>query len=262
VEASIPYERFREVNERMKAAEQAAQRWQQVQQQYGELADPTTYRTSLDLLQRLRSDPVATAAQIMSDLATREEYRPALASHAARLLQGLRQHQPREDPEPQPDLQADNGAPVFSAGRAREWQEWQQRRMQAQIDERLTAALEPLKALQQERAIAQTHQKAAAMASQMMERARTWHGFTEHEADIEQVFNANPGWTLQDAYLHVLHTKILPKLPAQAQASVVADLQQKAAAQSLNPQQAVPTKSPDFGGDFEKALEWASRTRR
>lgn len=252
----IPYERFREVNERMKTAEQ---RWQRIQEQYGELVDPNAYRQSVSLINQLKSDPVTFATNMLSALAADEQHRPAIASQAARVLQGLRGATPREEPEPQPDLVAENGAPVFSAQQLRAWQEWQVRQIRADFQAQLAQATQPVKEFQKERAVAQVRAQAETAAGQIYERAKTWQGFKDHEAEIAQVWNQHPDWQLQDAYLHVLHTKILPALPAQAQARVVADLQQKAAAQSLNPSGATRPSTPDFKGDFLKALEFHSR---
>ncbi len=258
-EQAVPYQRFAEVNRRMREAEASAHRWQQVQQQYGELADPQTYRNAVQLFSQLRQDPVSVATQLLSELAANEQYRPMVASQAAKVLQGLRGAVPKEEPEPQPDLMAENGAPVYSAAQQRAWLEWNQRKLQAQFDTRLNEATAPLKQMQQERAVAQVRQQAEQVAGQMYDRAQTWHGFKQHEAEIASVWNQHSDWTLQDAYLHVLHTKILPALPAQAQAKVVADLQQKAAAQSLSPSGASRPATPDFKGDFAAALKHFAR---
>jgi hypothetical protein len=95
----------------------------------------------------------------------------------------------------------------------------------------------------------------------MLQRARQWHGFKDHEAEIAKVFNAHQEFDLKDAYLHVLHEKILPSYPAKAQAQVVADLQSRAAAQTLNPGGATRPGQPDFKGDFKAALEYAAGKR-
>lgn len=251
----IPYQRFEEVNRRMKEAEE---RWQGVEQSWGEIlkADPRQIREALGWVQRVAADPVSHVAELLGELQNDPRYRPQVASQAARILQGLRTMQPKEDPEPQPDLVAENGTPVYSAPRLREWREWDGRRSKADLDARLAAELKPLKELQQERQRIALEQRTNADAAQMYQRAKSWHGFAEHEKDIAEAFKANANWTLQDAYLHVLHTKILPAMPAKAQAQVVADLQSKAAAQTLNPSGATRPSAPNFDGDFKAALEY------
>jgi len=256
----IPYQRFEEVNRRMKEAED---RWRNTEQSWGELlkANPQQLREMLGWYQRAAADPVAHATQLLAELQQDERYRPQVASQAARILQGLRNLQPKEEPEPQPDLVAENGVAVYSAPRLREWREWDAKRTQAQTEARLTEALKPLKELQQERQQTRLSQQATDAAAKQYQQAQSWHGFKDHEADIAKAFNEHPDWSLQDAYIHVLQTKILPAYPAKAQAQVVADLQSKAAAQSLNPAGAVRPSTPDFKGDFKAALEYHAGKR-
>ena len=250
----IPYDRFEQVNRRMREAEE----WRQAKEQsWGEIlqADPGRMREMLTWYQKAAADPVAHVTQLLAELNDNPQYRPAVASQAAKILGALRQHQPKEDPEPQPDLVAENGAPVMSAQRQREWLGWQQRRMQTEFDSKLEQTVAPFKSLvqrqQQTELQAQTNQQADAM----LQRARQWHGFKDHEPEIAKVFNAHPEFDLKDAYLHVLHEKILPSYPAKAQAQVVADLQSKAAAQTLNPGGSTRPSAPEFKGDFKAALE-------
>lgn len=256
----IPYQRFEEVNRRMKEAED---RWRNTEQSWGEIlkANPQQIRQMLGWYQRAAADPVAHATQLLAELQADERYRPQVASQAARILQGLRGMQAKEEPEPQPDLVAENGTPVYSADALRKWREWDSKRSQAAIEARLSEALKPLREIQQERQQSVLKQHATDAAAKQYQAAQNWHGFKEHEADIAKAFSENADWSLQDAYLHVLHTKILPSIPAKAQAQVVADLQSKAAAQTLNPSGATKPSTPDFKGDFKAALEYHAGKR-
>jgi hypothetical protein len=256
----IPYQRFEEVNRRMKDAED---RYRQTEQSWGEIlkADPQQIRNMLGWYQRAAQDPVAHATQLLAELQADPRYQGQVASQAARILGSLRQSQPKADPEPQPDLVAENGTPVMSAPRQREWAAWNQRQMQGEFDAKLQQAIAPFKGMAQREQQREVSQRAEASAAQMYQRAQTWHGFKEHEAEIAKSFDANPSWSLQDAYLHVLHTKILPSMPAKAQAQVVADLQSKAAAQTLNPTNTSKAAAPDFKGDFKAALEYHAGKR-
>lgn len=256
----MPYSRFKEVNERVKAAEQ---RWQQIQSQFGDLSqvDPNVYRTAMSLANQLQADPVAVATQLLSELAGHEQYGPAVISQAARVLQGRRgAAQPQEAPEPQPDLMAENGEAVYSARQLREWQAWNQQRQQAALDARLSEQLKPLKEITQERAVARIQQQAHQTADKMYSEAQQWHGFKEHEAKIAERWRAHPEWkTVEQAYINYFHSDILPTMSAKAQAQVVADLQQKAAANTLNPSGASKPAAPDFKGDIKAALEYYSK---
>jgi hypothetical protein len=237
--------------------QEAEDRWRNTEQSWGEIlkADPRHIRGAVELVQRMQADPVEYVAQMLQELQGHEQYRPKLASQAARLLGSLRQTQPKEDPEPQPDLVAENGAPVMSAQRLHEWQAWHQARQQREFDAKLQSSLAPFKGMMEREQQQKLQQQANEAAAVQYKQAQGWHGFKDHEADIAKAFNENPNWTLQDAYLHILHTKILPGYPAQAQAKVVADLQSKAAAQTLNPSGATKPAMPDFKGDFKAALE-------
>jgi hypothetical protein len=244
------------VNERAKAAEQ---RWAQVQGQFGDLSqvDPNVYRTAMSLASQLQANPVEVVTQLLTELSGHQDYGQAIISQAAKVLQGRRGSAPREDPEPQPDLIAENGAPVYSATQQREWLTWNQRRMQAEFEAKLDAGLRPLKELTQERAVARVQQQATETADRKLAEARQWHGFKDHEAEIAAAWKQHPEWTtLEQAYVHFFHDTLLPALTANAEAKVVAGLQQKAAANTLSPSSTSRSAAPDFKGDFTKALEF------
>jgi hypothetical protein len=107
----IPYERFHEVNGRMKAAEE---RWQRTQASFGDILDrdPQTLRQMEQWYRQAGADPVQFATELLDNLVTNETYRPKVASQAARILNSLKAVKPTEAPEPQPDLVAENGARV------------------------------------------------------------------------------------------------------------------------------------------------------
>jgi hypothetical protein len=257
----IPYERFAEINRRMKDAEE---RYQGVEQSWGAVlrhGDPQRVSQAVEFAQRFSADPVESAVQILLEAQQNPQFSPRVASQAARLLGMFRNQQPKEDPEPQPDLVAENGLPVMSAQRLREWQGWMQGRQQREFDAKLEQTVAPFKSLVERQQQQELTLKTNQQADQQLQKARQWHGFKDHEAEIAKVFGENREFDLKDAYLHVLHTTILPAMPAKAQAQVVADLQSKAAAQTLNPSGATRPGSPDFKGDFKAALEYAAGKR-
>jgi len=89
-------------------------------------------------------------------------------------------------------------------------------------------------------------------ADAMMDRAKAWHGFTEHATAVADVWDARPDWSLQDAYLHVLHTTILPGLSKTERTKVLADLNQKPAATTVNPSSSTTSASkPDSDKSWE-----------
>jgi hypothetical protein len=104
-----------------------------------------TWRERNDLIER---DPLRFKAAFEDYLAKHPVYsRYTQAAPAA-----------TEDPEPQPDLQAENGMPVYSAQQQRQWQEWQTRRLRAEFEERLRP-FEESRTQQQARDEAVTHAK-------------------------------------------------------------------------------------------------------
>jgi hypothetical protein len=256
----IPYERFEQINRRMKEAEE---RYQGMEQSWGAVLrhDPQRVSQAVEFAQRFSADPVESAVQILLEAQQNPQFSPRVASQAARLLGMFRSQQPKEDPEPQPDLVAENGMPVFSAERLRQWREWDGKRSSAAFDAKLQETVAPFKSLVERQQQQELQTRTNQQAESALQKARQWHGFKDNEAEIAKVFGANPDFDLKDAYLHVLHTKILPSMPAKATAQVVADLQSKAAAQTLNPSGATRPSTPDFKGDFKAALEYAAGKR-
>lgn len=264
----IPYDRFSQVNTRMREAERRIKAWED---SHGDLLKMPSDQAKLlrQFATEFQTDPVATVLKMTERLQGHPSFGPQLASAAARMLSARRgQGQAPAEPEPQPDIQVvdANGMPTgqvtFSASQLRKWQDWSSRQMEARIAQRIAPLEAQAQAQTRQQQEQQRHAEVMAQADALLERARSWNGFTDHEASILTAFQEHTDWDLKDAYLHVLHTEILPKLPAQAQAKVAADLQSKAAASTLNPSGGAPTSRPDFGGDFKKALEWASKTNR
>jgi hypothetical protein len=255
-EPFIPRARFDEVNQRMQAAER---QYQDVQQRYGRVLtqDPQALERALWVYQQLAADPVAGATQLLQELHGHPQFGPRVASEAARILASMRGQQP-DDEEPQPNLRAEDGSMVFSADQQRKWYAWQDRQREAALSQRLA----PFEQALQQQQYAAMEQQAYSGAKEQLEYMRNnWHGFREHEADVKAVMEQSE-LSPQDAYLYVLHTKILPGSQAKTQAQVMANLQAKAGAQTVNPGGGGGGKTPDFGGDFKKALEHFGRSSR
>jgi len=258
----IPRERFDKVNMRMQEAER---RFKEMQETYGDvLSLPADQAKQLSGFAReFARDPVATMIQLNDQLMSHPQYGPQLASQAARVLAARRgQAPPAPSPEPEPDLVAENGQPVYSAARLREWRVWADKQTEARISQRIEPLEREARTRQQEQQVAAVRQRADQEAGTLLETAKSWYGFEAHQPAVTEAFREHPDWTLQDAYLHVLHTVILPAMPAQAQATVVAQLQQKAAAQTMNPAGGTATATPDFKGDFLAALKYADTHRK
>lgn len=241
----IPYDRFTEVNGRMQAAEKQLNEWRQ-KHGWAESVDPNDYQQVSAWSRSYRQDPVRWFVDTVSELkATYPHLSPALQSEAARILSGARQ-QRQAEPDIEPDIPVmdEQGRVVsqaFSADRAKQL-----------IARELKAALQPLVEEREQRQQAasqrQIRGQAEQAASSIYQRAQTWHGYKEHEPAIAKVFEANPDFSLQDAYLHVLHSQILPSLDRTSQARVLSDLQQKATATTVNPASPTGAQKPKFSG--------------
>lgn len=242
----VDRERFDGVNTRMQAAEKQLNEWRQ-KHGWAESVDPRDYQQIQSWSQSYRQDPVRWFVDTVSDLkATYPHLSPALQSEAARILSGARGQQRQAEPDIEPDIPVmdEQGRVVsqaFSADRAKQL-----------IARELKAALQPLVEEREQRQQAasqrQIRGQAEQAASSIYQRAQTWHGYKEHEPAIAQVFEANPDFSLQDAYLHVLHSQILPSLDRTSQARVLSDLQQKATATTVNPASPTGAQKPKFKG--------------
>jgi len=131
----IPYDRHQRIlqNTREKTANEVGQRFQQ---QYG---------AHVELGNRISADPVGTVVGLIDTLANHPEYGNAVISALARTLGSRRGV--AADAEPQADLQTPDGTLVYSAPQLAAWHQWQQRKFEAQMDQRL----QPLQAREEER---------------------------------------------------------------------------------------------------------------
>lgn len=256
----VPYSRFDEVNRRMKDAEAAART---VRERLGDLVDvdPGELRQSRQLFAALRNDPSGTLGHMVLALQNDPEQGPKVASALGRLLSGFKRQgggEAAEEAEPQPDLQADNGTPLYSAPQLRKWQAWQQKQTEAAFQRRLGPLENLHQRLTQAEQTARANQQADSMASQMVAEARTWDGFKDHEPDIIAALDANPKWGLERAYIEVMRTKVLPSYQAKAQADAVAKLTTTAAASTGSPSSGSGS-APVKTDSFEEALarRWA-----
>lgn len=127
--------------------------------------------------------------------------------------------------------------------------------LEQKLTERFGKELDPLRQDLQTRQQKDKQAALNARADAELKHAESWHGYTEHKAEIAKVFKANPQYSLQDAYLDVLHRVILPGLNTKAQGQVLSDLQQKATAQTVHPGAPSGTAKPKFK-NFEEAFTY------
>lgn len=261
-EGFIPRARFDEVNTRKNELEQKWQQWA-----WAEQYQPTDLQRAAGFVRGFDVNPVIATSQLVEHLLNDPTHGPVLTSQMARWL-SARKSQGAAEQEPQPDLVAENGAPVYSAPQLRKWQDWNAAKLRAE----LTGEIQELKAdrearQQAERATRLDHE-IGQQADRIMAELRTYDGFVDHEAEITQIYLAHPQMTPHQAYLKWYHEKRLPTLASQAtkhaQSQVLADLKSKASAASINPAQPQATTpkrySPDADG-FAAALRDSMEAR-
>lgn len=206
-----------------------------------------------DASQRLSADPVGFVTELLGELRQHPQYGPQVVSQAARLLSTMRGQV--SEAEPEPDLMAENGTPVYSAPQLKKWQQWNQARTLAAFEERL----QPLTQAKEQFENVQQAQRAQEWSQNMLTDAREhWHGFKDHEADVRAVLEQHPeyGADLRRAYHDVLTTKILPGMTEAGKQQALAELKHKATAATINPAAAQPV-TPKRPKTFEEAFRQA-----
>ncbi len=215
---------------------------------------------ALALFDGIDRDPAGFLERFYEQLQGQPELAPQVRSWAGKVLAGGRKPveaaDPVGDPEPQPDFES-NGVPFFSAPQMQKHLQWQQRQMEAKWTERMSPLLTAHQQREQEVQFQRQVAKETESLKAQLEEMRQKPYFTDHEADIraylaERQFNS----TLQDAYVHVLTTKVLPTLKSTERASTLAELKTQAAASSAKPSSAAPA-TPVRPRDFDDpSLKW------
>lgn len=256
----IPFDRHKAILDGAYAERDTARReFEEYKQRYqwASEVDPSEFQQLQRWSSAYREDPVRWMAETIAEL--RQAYphlAPALTSEAARILAGSRgfQAEPEIDPDiPVLDAQGQVVSQAYSADRVKQL-------IARQVAEALGREVGPLKQTveqQQSRArVQEARAEAIETADAQFAQAQSWHGFAEHKAAIAKAFETHPRWTLQDAYLHVLHTEILPQLDQKSQGKLLTHLQTQAAGSTVRPDGS-GTPRPKFKADqWKEALEY------
>lgn len=249
----IPRARFDEINTRMQRAEQAQQQFEEYKRQHGWAETPEA-QFSRSLVQKLSADPIAFLGDLVQQLQNSPQFAPQLRSQAARILGAARG---ANDPEPQPDAQDEQGRPGFSYAQMQKHRAWERRQFEASLEQRLQPLQQTQQQLEQERQYRALSAKADQTASQLYQEMQAWPNYKEHEPAIRDLLVKHPNLQPHQAYLHVLKSNILPGYEQR----VLASLQQKAQAQTVNPSAGHAT-TPGRPRNWEDALAWAETASR
>lgn len=219
--------------------------------QWAEQVDPTEFQQLQRWSQGYNTDPVRWMAETIGEL--RQMYphlTPALTSEAARILAGSRDFS--QEAEIEPDI------PVLDAQGQVVSQAYSADKVKTLIQRAVTEAVGPMKqslatreAQEQARAI---HDEAVQVADTLYTRAQQWHGFNDHKSAILKAMEQHPDWQLHDAYLHVLHTEILPNADQKSQTKLLNHLQIQAAGATVHPGTTTSSTLPKFNSHKEAAI--------
>ncbi len=261
-------------NTRKSVAEETAARVrQEVEQQYSWAKDISASEQEranlINWYRKLNADPVSAFRELQQAIEAHPQYAAALKPQQA-------------DPEPEPDLQTADGQFVYSASQQKAWQEWNTRRISTELRKEFQQELQPLKqthqTLQSQQASAAYNDSVASVIARMSEADPK---FKEHRKDVFEVIQSDPKLldraigtadsapdpetAIEIAWGRVHRSKVLPTLQQTTQSQVLADLQQRATASTVNPGAPSVTSPKKFQPGvqgFQEALTHFSGTGR
>ena len=251
----IPFDRHKEILDGAYGERDTARKaLEDYQQQYGwaSQVNPDEFRQIQQWSQLYRQSPLDWYSSVTQDLRNAyPDLAPALTSQAAKILGASRGQQAPAAIEPKIPVLDSTGNVIDHAYSAQQ--------VQQIVQQAIVEALGPVKqtlSVQQAEREEQQHRAAGVQdANRIYAQAQQWHGFKEHEAEIAKVFAAHEDWSLQDAYLAVLHEKILPSLKHTGQTELLGQLQSQAAGATVHPGSTTPSAKPKFKSPRE-ALEY------
>lgn len=238
----IPYGRFKEVNDQLKAA-------REFQQKYG-------WATQFE------RDPYGFVENWMDQLAEHQQYGPQLLGKVARMLQARRGQTAVTADEPPPDVPIVDGngqvtGHTYSATRLKQWREWDWTQRQSALDQRIQPLEQMRTALEQQAQVIEIQRQADEGARATLTDLRQDPYFTQYEPKVKQALIDHPEWgdDVKGAYLHVLRTEVFPGIGQQAESRVLDSLKTQAAGGTPNPGMGATRQAPKFK-DFGDALRY------
>jgi hypothetical protein len=252
----IPYTRFKEVNEKAQAAskELEALAW-------AKGLDPAIVQEFARVQQIARTNPLVWTEQLEA-VRDHPVLGPQLRSWAARTLGFRNASRPTEtveDTMPEPDLHFEDGRKAYSAEAQAKRDQFLLRQFESKLDERINPLAEKGKQVDQivaEKEYARIAAQAEVNAKTEIDSLREQYPqFKEHEKDVAAVMEANPRFTLEQAWAQVFVKQVGPKLAGQHAASVNRKVQ--AGTGGSNPARPSAANTPKPAEGFKEALEMA-----
>jgi hypothetical protein len=160
------------------------------------------------------------------------------------------QQAPKVDAEPEPDLVAENGQPVYSAPQMRKWQEWNIAKTEAKFQ----SMVNPLLRKEQQ---SQIQAQAQDFAKRTLEELSDLEGFEELKPEIAKHLRADRRLSPLGAYKRAYAESYKPKMAQASRDSLLAEMNQKAHANTANPNASAATPKSPKDMTWEEALAWA-----
>ncbi len=169
--------------------------------------------------------------------------------------------------KPAPDLRTEDGTLVYSSPQMEKLLAWQMGQFKREIADQLQPVDDWKRHAEHERIQA----TAKATAQQQFDEARTWEGFTEHQAEIfeeaKRMMAKDGRFTLEGAYNRVLQKIHMPGLKAKMRADLLKEIQTARPNATTTAPSAVPrgasgrkTRGMDWDAAVNRALDTVTRS--
>ncbi len=200
-------------------------------ERWNDILDNTRKKTRAEVEAEYQSrygkyDPLTAVMDWLEKAEQHRLYGPLIKQHYQTRTQTAK---PAEiPPEPQPDVPIvdENGhitGKTYSADRLREWNRWNGVQQKAELDARFGPIEERERQRQQAAEEQQLRSQAEDNAKQILTELRQQPHYKENEPAIADILQAHPEWgaNVHRAYMHFMHTVVLPKLSvAEAQSTI------------------------------------------
>jgi hypothetical protein len=236
-----PRERWPDIlkNQRESAKAEALKEWRE---QYGWAE--SVQRDQLEEMSQwyggYKGDPAEFLERAYQEALSHPVHGPTVKSRIGKLMASMRAQQQQAEPTFEPDVPVmdANGQIVtrtYSADLVKQM-------LAHEIEKRLDPYKQDLETRKQRAEREQRQEQVNARADADIAYVKARPGFAKFQKEILAAFQANPKMTIRDAYDAVMDAK----LPAEAEAKVLSDLQQKAHAQTVNPGTPSGSAPPTF----------------
>ena len=188
------------------------------------------------------TDSIDGLTQLIREYGEHPKLGPQVRSLFGRMLGQQRGAQPaatplattHDDPEPQADFEA-NGTPFFSGPQLQKWHQWNERRMDAKVQQQLQPIVQRHKQQELQQTATEMRQKALNAADAQYRAMSSDPDFVEHQALVQQRMAADRTLTAREAWGEVYREVVVPKKVQQAESKFVQAARAKSAGSTVDP---------------------------